>query len=287
MLQGLPASGKSTRAEKIVAQGNWVRLNRDLIREMLHFDKWSGINEGITVDTEKSLARYFLQHTKMSVVIDDCNLNPKNKDMWSTVAKDCNASFEVEKIKTDCYECVMRDEQREKRVGRHTIINMALQYDIIPNIKNSSLILCDLDGTLCDISHKLHYVKNLPEGQKKDWKSFFANIYKDKLRKDVCEQLLNRASLGHPVVFMSARPDTYRYETFGWLSFMFPYPYLTLIMRKGGDTRPDVEVKKDMYERYFKGKYEIDTIFDDRPIVIRMWRELGLNVTDVGNGVEF
>ena len=37
IMQGLPASGKSTRAEEIErSMGNAVRINKDLLRTMLH-----------------------------------------------------------------------------------------------------------------------------------------------------------------------------------------------------------------------------------------------------------
>ena len=35
------------------------------------------------------------------------------------------------------------------------------------------------------------------------------------------------------------------------------------------------------------GKENIFMVFDDRPSVIRMWRENGVKVVDVGDGVEF
>ncbi len=83
MLRGLPASGKSTIAKEMVAGGgNFVRVNRDLLREMLHCSRWSGRNEDTTVQVEKTIAGNALV-TGHNVVVDDCNLNPKNKDMWS------------------------------------------------------------------------------------------------------------------------------------------------------------------------------------------------------------
>lgn len=129
MLSGLPASGKTTEAAKIVAQGNWVRVNRDLIREMLHFGKWSGQNEGTTVDTEIETVRRALQRGE-NVVVDDCNLNPKNKEMWKTVAREENTTFEHRNIDTSWQGCVERDRKREKKVGKDVIIQMAMQYGL-------------------------------------------------------------------------------------------------------------------------------------------------------------
>ena len=37
-------------------------------------------------------------------------------------------------------------------------------------------IIVDIDGTIADCSHRLHYIK----GEKKDWNSFFKAAGKDK-----------------------------------------------------------------------------------------------------------
>ena len=58
-------------------------------------------------------------------------------------------------------------------------------------------------------------------------------------------------------------------------------------MRRGTDKRPDTEVKKQILDTYFPDKSVIHTVIDDRPSVIRMWREQGLKVIDVGEGIEF
>lgn len=279
MLSGLPASGKTTKALEIVEQGNWVRLNRDFLRIMLHFDKWSGRNEGITVNVEKALARTLLA-TGHNIVIDDTNLNPKNKEMWSTIARECDAQFEYIYIDTPWGVCVERDKLREKSVGANVIIQFAMQYGLY-KIGDRGIVCVDLDGTLADCTHRLQYAK----GETKDWKLFFAGIPQDTLLKDVADQVDVYRQNGHPIVLVSARPEDYRETTEKWLADN-GITYETLIMRRSGDKRDDVDVKHDIYEKYLK-KYIIDAWFDDRPKIIRMLRENGLNVIDVGNGVEF
>jgi hypothetical protein len=51
-------------------------------------------------------------------------------------------------------------------------------------------------------------------------------------------------------------------------------------MRNTGDKRSDVIVKKEMYEALVKGQYNVLAVFDDRPKVIRMWKDEGLFVMD-------
>ncbi|MEO0647089.1 MAG: AAA family ATPase [Cyanobacteria bacterium J06650_10] len=47
MTVGLPASGKSTWAKELITKesGRWVRVNKDLLREMCHNSKHSKSNE--------------------------------------------------------------------------------------------------------------------------------------------------------------------------------------------------------------------------------------------------
>src|SRR4051812_38724625 len=76
IMQGLPASGKSTKAKELLEHGNTVRLNKDLLRTMLHFDKFTGRNEGLTQDAALFLADNFLEKD-INVIIDDTNFNPR------------------------------------------------------------------------------------------------------------------------------------------------------------------------------------------------------------------
>ena len=57
-------------------------------------------------------------------------------------------------------------------------------------------------------------------------------------------------------------------------------------MRRAGDFRPDDIVKQEILDRRLR-KEDIKLVVEDRPRVIGMWRRNGLEVEDVGDGVEF
>jgi predicted kinase len=283
IMRGLPGSGKSTKAEEIIkAHGNCVRINKDLLRTMLHFDKFSRVNEGQTREASILLAKHFLANN-VNVVIDDTNLNPKTFQAW----KDAHDNVEVIDVSASVSECVDRDFNRDRSVGEHVIKKTGLQYKNY--LAEHNVVVCDLDGTLCDIKHRLQYAK----GETKDWGKFFSLLGKDTLRKDVLDKLLATAKEHKAkIVFVSARPETYRYETESWLKIHLqmnglyaPY-YELLIMRDAHDKREDTIVKREIYDKYLS-KTKVVKVFDDRPSVIRMWRELGLDVEDVGEGIEF
>lgn len=282
IMRGLPASGKSTKAKELLSVGNTVRINKDLLRTMLHFDNFTHHNEGHTRDAARKLADWFLTNG-VNVIIDDTNLNEGTVQSWKDLAKIHDAKIEY----VDCFdvsveECIERDSKREKKVGKHVIQKMALQH--LGYLKGENVVICDLDGTLCNIDHRLHFTETTP----KDWKGFFAGIKDDVVRVDVLDKLLNLEEKGNKIVFVSARPENYRAETEAWLEKAFNGYQLdtALIMREKGDKRPDTEVKSDIYDKYLKS-LSIVKVFDDRPSVIRMWREKGLDVEDVGKGIEF
>lgn len=294
MMRGLPASGKSTKAEEIIkggasssrnSQGEFFRVNRDLLRKMLHCDVFTGKREGATIHAQQLLVAHLLQEGK-NVIVDDTNLGEKHVNMWKMMADMYSAKFEIIDMmdNVSLTMCLARNEARGFTVPQHVIEQMAMQYKHIPY---SRLVVCDIDGTIADCSHRQHHVQK--DGPK-DWKSFFAGMKDDEPRHDVYKKALKLAKYESgkhtALVLVSARPEDYREVTEQWLRDNGMEGHFTILMRRKGDKRPDTDVKGDIYERYLK-HYDIVKVFDDRPSVIRMWQEHGLEVEDCGNGEEF
>jgi len=286
IMRGLPASGKSTEAERVMREsGNFVRVNKDLLRTMLHFDKFTNHNESLTRNASRALVAHFLSNN-VNVIVDDTNLNPGTFTSWSDLGKEFGATVQCIEMNTTVGECLARDAVREKQVGAHVIQKMALQHK--GYLKGQKVVVCDIDGTIADCTHRLQYA----QGESKDWDKFFSLMASDTPRTDVIKQLSDIASQHKArVLFVSARPETYRAFTLHWLKKHLDgsgidHHSLLLIMRESNDKRQDTFVKGDIYSKYLKD-LDIVAVFDDRPSVIRMWRELGLNVIDVGKGIEF
>lgn len=278
-MQGLPASGKSTYACQLLAEyGNAVRINRDLLRTMLHNDAWSAKKEDLTFLASTTLAKRLLEEVGV-VIIDDTNLNPRVVARWRHVAQECNAQFEVIPMNTDVYTCICRNEVRDKPVGNHVIFGMAMQYGIYP-IPENGFVICDIDGTLVDVNHRLHYVRQEP----KNWDAFFEASTKDKFRKEVLAMVDLHIESNRELILVTGRPEKYRKITEDKIASL---PYTTLFMRRDGDRRPDTIVKEEILKRYFPDTSTIVEVIDDRPSVIAMWRSHGLKVVDVGDGEEF
>ena len=76
-----------------------------------------------------------------------------------------------------------------------------------------------------------------------------------------------------------------RNETEVWLSHYFSLGKdCILFMRADGDYRADYIIKKEIYERYIRGDFAVDYVFEDRDQVVQMWRKLGLRTLQVTSG---
>lgn len=145
---------------------------------------------------------------------------------------------------------------------------------------SSPVIICDLDGTLCSIKWRSGFVER-PEGEKKDWKSFFAGIPFDRPNTEVLDYLKDWALRGGKIFYVSGRPSDYRKETVDWMAKHL-IPHGTLLMRRSGDFRPDHEVKEEILDQYLKDK-DIHLVLDDRQSVIDMWERRGLKVLKISD----
>jgi len=88
------------------------------------------------------------------------------------------------------------------------------------------------------------------------------------------------------IIILSGRDGSCRDKTIGWLAKNH-IEYDELHMREAGNTEKDTVVKKRMYDDNINGKYDVLCVFDDRPCMVRMWREMGLFCFDCGSGIEF
>jgi len=156
-------------------------------------------------------------------------------------------------------------------------------------------VIFDLDGTLFDISHRMHLIKpelaKMDQGFTPDWKAFFKSCADDAPIWNVIDIALAMKAAGFKIAFITGRSDEIKYETvvsihkyLGWLEIEGDY---TLHMRKEGDHRPDDILKKELLLKAFPTKQDLETIvgvFEDRKQVVEMYRSLGLRVFQVDEG---
>ena len=156
-------------------------------------------------------------------------------------------------------------------------------------------IICDLDGTLCDTTHRQHYVQK--DNGKKDWRGFFAGMDKDPINK-WCEALLRSIHHGSNrcIIYCSGRGNEYRQRTKDWLKrfnvYHFCYDYNHtgepikehLYMRFEKDNRVDWQIKENILDFELLTRFTVLFAIDDRQQVVDMWRRRGITCLQCAKG---
>lgn len=131
-------------------------------------------------------------------------------------------------------------------------------------------IICDIDGTLAHMSGRSPY----------DW----ARVGEDSSDRNVAEVVRRLNTSGLWIILFSGRDSSCRRETEDWLRAN-NIPYDDLYMRPQGDNRKDSIIKRELFEKWVEGIYDVLCVLDDRNQVVDMWRnELGLTCLQVAPG---
>ena len=138
----------------------------------------------------------------------------------------------------------------------------------------ANFILCDIDGTIADNSHRQHFLEG-----KKDWDGFFSELVNDLPIQIIIDKVIQEQANGKEIVFLTGRPERYRYSTTLWLKEYFNFEF-KLLMRKDGDRRNKLEIKKEIFEKNFKPD-DIYCVFENDYDLIKMWEGLTLETIRV------
>ena len=138
--------------------------------------------------------------------------------------------------------------------------------------------IIDIDGTVADCSHRLHLIQT----NKPDWDAFHNLCPKDKPILpviDVIRAIQNRYSDTRKFLYITGRMERNREMTMDWLASLC-LRVDDLLMRKENDHRKDEIIKPELLAEWMKvnGDCKIEACFEDRPCMVRKWREMGFTV---------
>lgn len=226
------------------------------------------------------------------IIVDRMGFNRIQRDRYLVPAKEKNYETEIVVLHQPydlCLErCIARQghETIQDEVSAKSALSLFFtKYErvqdseadkvtrIWPEGAKPKAIVCDLDGTLADCSHRLHFVRR-PKGVKKDWKGFFDGIAEDKLNK-WCSDLIYDMSDRCKIVFCSGRPDNYRKQSADWIGGKTGFWNAPLYMRPQKDSRQDNIVKEILLDFEILCRYTPYFMIDDRQQVVDMWRSRG------------
>jgi predicted kinase len=278
LLVGPPGSGKSTLASK---EAGFTYVNQDLQKK----EHLSIFSDAISSGKD--------------VVVDRMNYNVEQRARYLDLAKSNGYQTEIKILHVPYEICLQRISKRE---GHETIHNedsarsalktFFTKYErpedseadlvtrIFPDCEKPFALIVDLDNTLCDISKRLHHVR---EG-KRDWDSFFEEMDCDGLYP-FCADILRRFKNDHKIVFCSGRPRDYEGLTRSWFANKLPdFEIESLFMRPSGDYRHDYIVKEIILDFEILPRFTPYFVLDDRDSVVKMWRRRGFRCLQVAEG---
>lgn len=131
------------------------------------------------------------------------------------------------------------------------------------------IVIFDIDGTLADISERIHHIKRKP----KNWNAFNEGMAQDKAIHSMVRLCNILYVSGIHIILCSGRNERNRPETVEWLNRQGVY-YHELLLREDDDYRSDAVVKREILQNLDKSK--ILFVVEDRSRVVEMWRSEGL-----------
>lgn len=295
--RGVSASGKTTWAKEHAKNCNHpvVIVSRDDIRWDIMKDRglvpcwknWSWKDEGLVNKIRSESIEDVLSVCEdlsiEDIVIVLCDTNLKAHYFEEECRRFYELGWEVEIKRFDVSweEAVERDLNREHPVGSSVLAKQFKSF-YGETYKPADTVTCyayifDIDGTVAHRGDRSPF----------DW---------DRVSEDTPDiGALNvavalSAFKDARVIFLSGRSAECFDATHSWIkehSGLNDDQFM-LIMRAEGDKRNDSIVKREMFDRDIRPNYRVLGVFDDRPSVCRMWRQMGLRVFQVGDPyVEF
>jgi predicted kinase len=209
------------------------------------------------------------------IIISDTNLNAKFRLKWMDFADTHGYEYIEKPFECSWDELRKRNNQREGGIAEPVLWNQYLKMneyldkDTHEHCDNPKAIIIDVDGTIAKMEGRGPYD--------------YDKVKYDIPRNFVIAMIKGAIRLtGAKPVFLSGRDGICYQDTRNWISEAFSDGYVELYMRAEGDRRKDFVVKKEIFMENLNDKYDVIGAFDDRPQVLRMWRELEIpNIIDV------
>ena len=293
VMVGVSGSGKSTYVKSHVGwgKGDIVRVNRDDLRKLIYAAPnggvvpWSAHKDQLIRPLEIEMVKVMLRQNK-TVYVDDTNCVQKTLASWTQLAITERVKLRILEMTTPLQTCIERQKTRPEgeevpkdavlrqysdlektkdAMGQEETCRAVLERQEllagrwVPRLPGAKWVFVDIDGTVADHTG----VRN----QYDESRVIHDNPY------PVVVAWVRELYKTNNVCIFSGRKDRCCDDTCDWLE-MQGVPFDHILMRPRADNRKDAYVKKELLDSFmtiFKPE-DVFLILDDRPQVVRMWR---------------
>lgn len=294
IVQGIPASGKSTWSKKVIdtyPAGVVARINNDDLSTVLFGTPWtSNIEDAPQLLRSlrlNSLRALLANRSIRIIIVDNTNLSSKTVSETFYLAKLAGAEVQVEDrfLEVPVDECLRRNRLRETPVPDDVIRRMHKQASRMrkwrepefPDIRKypnddetlEEIVIVDIDGTVAEMNDRSPY----------EWD----RVHEDTPIHSTVRTVKDMIAAGRKIVFISGRDGAAYEDSKQWLETHIGGDF-ELFMKEKGDYRPDVITKHEIFQKEIAGKYRVSHVLDDRNGVVDLWRKLGLPCWQVADG---
>jgi predicted kinase len=286
---GLPASGKTTIAEKEVANDPMVvKFSRDDFRFMVKDEPMCDpkIEAQITNWLEYAVGNAL--SVGLSVIVHNTHLSEKYIKTYDRFRDLYGVEIIYQLVDTPFEVCMERNKNRDRVVPDMVMRKMNKQLEEFkktpyfknlmvkpdPIVFNTALpkaITFDLDGTVALMNGRDPF---RPE-----------TCDEDILNEPVGELVYMYEKMGYKIIFLSGREDKVEPQTRIFLERHFSNIQYELFMRKTKDMRNDAIIKEEIYREKILPFYYAPLAVDDRLRVVRMWARIGVFCICVNQGL--
>ena len=144
-------------------------------------------------------------------------------------------------------------------------------------------VIVDLDGTVCDIAHRVHHAQN------RDWEAFHSALPLDQPFPHMAQLIHCLYSCNVSMLVITGRPETYRAKTLAWLQqHSLASRFDEIVRQPEKDGPPDTALKLRLLDEFFGNREEalrrVLFALDDRDRVVEAYRNAGFKCFQVAEG---
>lgn len=139
-------------------------------------------------------------------------------------------------------------------------------------------VIVDMDGTLCDVSTVIHL-----QAETDGFNAFHHGCVQCPPHRAVVDWCAEHHRRGLEILIVTGRDAWAHALTVQWLREHLPIRHAGIYMRRNGDVRSNLEVKREIHSRLAR-TYDIRAAIDDDPEIVELWQQLGIPVAMVLDG---